>query len=685
MTNGRSISESGERRQNDLFSKASLDQVIQHSKTGHFLPDSIVCTGEQLGECVYLVLRGKCDHRSKSRSGEPRVIESFGVGDTFGGVVNGLPDRLATEVVAVEDSVVMAMRVEDLAKIGAATAGQEVFTPDKLPDATNTTFYFSGSKNRMVNLVFLGDRLPAQKIAESVASQLRVETGESVVLVEFIAGETVGSTRPGKYEHKLDGLATLPGDTFRDELGLYRLRLKLSAEPPDPEVTGELFRKLRRRFRSVLVSLPAGKMPDSYLQACILKSDVTHFFLRPAEEDLLRLDLQLHELRSQAKSPVPLDLKAVLCLAQNEPAGTFDEQIIDIGMPSPALIRGCPVPDRPGEPVPRGGVDKGVFIADVRRLARGIGDCLVGLALSSGGAKGFAHIGVIQVLEENGLDVDVVVGASMGAYVGSIWTCGHDGGTLEGLAREMEVKRAMWGLIDPVIIPWQGILRGYAVKRRLQRSIGTSQFSDLVKPFRVVAAHLDTMARKIFSTGEVATAVHASIAVPGICIPVRIGGEVYVDGGIVDPVPTDVLQEMGVRKIIAVNTIPTSERIQQCLQAEHDLARLHPKKSRSFIRKMLPSKMYINHYTDGNVLEILMHSTHGAQMRLAEASSRRADVDLRPDICDDRWMDFRNPGLYIKAGREVALRHLDELKSLINGTGATHEHEPAPKTLANAV
>jgi NTE family protein len=189
----------------------------------------------------------------------------------------------------------------------------------------------------------------------------------------------------------------------------------------------------------------------------------------------------------------------------------------------------------------------------------------------------------------------------------------------------------------------------------------------------------------VFSPGVVASAVHASIGVPGIFIPVRIGEEVYVDGGIVDPVPTDVLQEMGVRKIIAVNTIPTPEQIHQCLQVERELARLNPNKSRSLIRKLLPSKMYINHYTDGNVLEILMHSTHGAQMRLAEASSRRADIALHPDICDDRWMDFRNPGLYINAGREVALQHLDEIKSLLSRKGASHENEPAPKSLAKII
>ena len=116
-----------------------------------------------------------------------------------------------------------------------------------------------------------------------------------------------------------------------------------------------------------------------------------------------------------------------------------------------------------------------------RRLAREISGRLVGVALSSGAAKGFAHIGVIQVLEENGIEVDVVAGASIGAYIGALWTYGHDGTELEGLARELESRWGFWGLLDPVFPPRQGFLRGFALRKRLMRSIGDARFADLVR------------------------------------------------------------------------------------------------------------------------------------------------------------------------------------------------------------
>src|SRR5258708_7439595 len=280
------------------------------------------------------------------------------------------------------------------------------------------------------------------------------------------------------------------------------------------------------------------------------------------------------------------------------------------------FVRGCPGRD--------GTKDAGAptalmaaFRADLRRLVREICGRLVGLALSSGAAKGFAHIGVIQVLEENGIEVDVVAGASMGAYVGALWTHGCDGCELERLSRELEGAWTFWTLIDPAFPPRRGFLRGFAVKRRLMRSIGHAHFADLARPLRVVAANLATLERVVFSSGEVATAVHASTAVPGICVPVTVDGETYTDGGIVDPLPVDILREMGVARVIAVNVIPTPDRIRCAIQAELQLKLQNETNGFKLFRKALPLNRQVNYFARGNVLEILMRSVHGAQIRMA--------------------------------------------------------------------
>ncbi|HSU53880.1 MAG TPA: patatin-like phospholipase family protein, partial [Candidatus Dormibacteraeota bacterium] len=320
------------------------------------------------------------------------------------------------------------------------------------------------------------------------------------------------------------------------------------------------------------------------------------------------------------------------------------------------FIRDCPELGRPA-PAPSTALKR-----DVRFMARQVSGHLLGLALSSGAAKGFAHIGVIQVLEENGIEVDVAAGSSMGAYVGSLWAQGNDGQTLEKLARELEGRWTVWSLVDPIFPPRQGFLGGFAIKRRLMRTLGTARFADLQRPFRVVAANLETLERKVFSSGEVATAVHASIAVPGICVPVMIDGEAYVDGGIVAPLPVDVLREMGVTRVIAVDVIPTPDRIRQGLDAERAVAARAQR--RGIFRRKNPINQQLNYFARGNLFEVLMRSIQGAQIRIAAASSREADLVLRPEIRDDRWLDFRTPGKFIQLGREVTELHLEEIKQL---------------------
>src|SRR5947208_10378994 len=207
------------------------------------------------------------------------------------------------------------------------------------------------------------------------------------------------------------------------------------------------------------------------------------------------------------------------------------------------------------------------------------------------------------------------------------------------------------------------------------RSIGNSRFADMAKPLRVVAGELATLDRVVFAGGEVATAVHASMAVPGVCVPLMIDGVAYIDGGVVDPLPADVLREMGVSQVIAVDVIPTPDRMRAALAAEQELARQKPR--RKWFRKVLPVNQQLNYFAPGNLFEILMRSVHGAQIRLAEASCRLADLVLRPEVCDDRWMDCANPGRVIALGRQAAEKHLEEIKQLVAKKEGTHENQPA--------
>jgi NTE family protein len=523
------------------------------------------------------------------------------------------------------------------------------------------------SQGRVVSLTFLSRRLPASSISEPLAQSLHSETGASVVLVRLAnAGNLVDLNErpfsnlayPGR-NRQLPPLA--PTDA-----GFYLFNVGISNESLQDGWVESLLDQLRRRFDYVLIEMVTEELTAPMLFQFLLHSDTGYMLVRASNDDVYHLDLLVRELNPQLNNS-SVELKPVLCLCEGEVVDGYDALIQRVAGSVEVFVRGCiKAPDDHGRPTSS-------FYADVRRMARGISHSLVGLALSSGAAKGLSHIGVIQVLEENGIDIDVVAGSSMGAYVGAIWAAGFDGHKLEELAREMESKWALLRLIDPAFPPRQGFLRGYAIKKRLMKSIGHLRFAELQRPFRALATNLDTLERVVFSRGEVAEAVHASIAVPGICVPVKIDGETYVDGGIVDPLPVDVLREMGVSRIIAVNAIPTPDRIRYCRQAEQELAQLSPKRAREVVSQLIPIGTHLNYFSRGNIMEILLRSIHGAQVWMAEALGRGADIVLRPEISDDRWIDFREPTRFIQPGRKIAERYLDEIKALTARKVTKHE------------
>ncbi len=532
---------------------------------------------------------------------------------------------------------------------------------------------------QVVALAFLDGRIPNSLTSEQLARALCAETETSVVLVRLERQNgTDGTEGVAPSEPYLNGEFHMPPEVQKADAGFHSLVLGVRNDPPSPAGIASLVGQLSRHFRHVLIQTQVDNPPAPWLFELLRHSDLAYLFVKPTTEQIHQLDVVMREARTQCANS-DVQVKPVVCVAEGERVDGFDTVIDRVAGPAHWYLRNCPgLEGIKDEKLQKG--PAGLFRADLRRVARDIGGLLIGLALSSGAAKGFAHIGVIQVLEENGIEVDVVAGTSMGSYVGSLWAYGCDGRELERLARELETRWALWSLVDPAFPPRRGFLRGFAVKNRLMRTYSHARFADMPRPLRILAANLATLERVVFSSGEVATAVHASSAVPGICVPVTIDGETYTDGGIVDPLPVDVLREMGATKIIAVNVIPAPDRIRRGIEME--LARRRGTNWHRLFRKSLPIKAQMSYFARGNLVEILMRSVHSGQIRMAEASCLQADVVLRPEIYDDRWLDYRYPGKFIALGRQAAEQHLEEIKSLVGGKEVGHESKLASEPVA---
>ena len=172
----------------------------------------------------------------------------------------------------------------------------------------------------------------------------------------------------------------------------------------------------------------------------------------------------------------------------------------------------------------------------------------IGLALGGGAARGFAHIGVIQVLEEAGIQPDLVVGTSAGSLVAALYAAGRPGTELARVALAMDESA-----ITDWSFPGRGLIRGEALARYVREQTGGKTIEQLPLPLGIVATDLDSGLPMLFQRGDVGMAVRASSAVPAVFQPVKIGSREYVDGGLVSPVPVRFARQMGAELVIAVD------------------------------------------------------------------------------------------------------------------------------------
>ncbi len=174
----------------------------------------------------------------------------------------------------------------------------------------------------------------------------------------------------------------------------------------------------------------------------------------------------------------------------------------------------------------------------------------VGLALGGGAARGFAHIGVLRVLEENGIVPDVIVGTSIGAVAGGCYAYSQLG-AFEDWARGLNA-RGVLGYLD-ISLGGSGLISGDRLAKRLELALGDVAIEDLPRQFAAIATELGTGHEIWLTRGRLIHALRASYALPGIFNPIRVGGRWLVDGALVNPVPVSAARALGARLVIAVN------------------------------------------------------------------------------------------------------------------------------------
>ena len=173
-------------------------------------------------------------------------------------------------------------------------------------------------------------------------------------------------------------------------------------------------------------------------------------------------------------------------------------------------------------------------------------DIKIGLALGSGGAKGFAELGALFALEQNGITFDYIAGTSIGSIIGAFIAYGYNSTEIFELLRRIEVKDIVYAS-DKITDLVSGVFRV------IDRNIGSINIEELKKPFACIATEKETEKEKVFSSGNVAKALAASSSYPPVLRPVKIDGVYYIDGAFINSIPADVVKKMGADYIIGID------------------------------------------------------------------------------------------------------------------------------------
>ena len=623
--------------------------------------DLVVCENDP-GDALYAVVSGRLQAYTRLKSGRERVFATYCNGDCFGEMPLLSGETQWASVRALNDSVLLKIPRDGFNTIVNRDPRVAVSFMQRMGHRIKE-LREEKHRAKWSTIIALYSAAPGAGktlLATNLVASLARETGEPVLLLDFsgrqhgvslVSCERLGS-RNGS---GLDGLVV------HNPLGYDRLNLQLLGDEKEQHMIAPLFGVLVKRYDYVMVELPNEASPA--VMECMVQSDKIYVIAKNQDDHLYKTRLLLQELtgRSPGKS-VQAKAKVIITAVCETCAPTVDEVERKVGQEVSYLLRWIPevervetvdgvcyVLRRPMEP----------YSLVVRRMARELGNVLVGLALGTGAARGLAHVGVIRILEREGIAIDVVSGSSMGSLVAAAWAVGKSADEMEEIALRIKGRRAFLKLLDPMF-PGSGIIRGMRVQNFLHTIVDDLTFADTLIPLKIVASDLNTMEETVFEQGKLIDAIRASISIPGVFRPVTSNGHTLIDGGITDPVPVHILTRAGVSKIIAVNTIPNVDEMKQRERYRAEVSNHKGREPRGAMHETGPVVE-----TPTSIINIYMRSMHVMQSRMAEESCANADVVLRPMVQEAVWYDFYHPERYIRAGEAAAEAALPKLKELV--------------------
>ena len=452
--------------------------------------------------------------------------------------------------------------------------------------------------------------------------KLKEQPAKEIICIQIISSEErnahfIPEASPQGSQDKI----MLLRDFKENALGDYIIRGKadylcIRADSEDKFLP--LLNFLSESYHFILYEIP-HKFLERRFDDFIIPAHQIHFILFPQKPELTKAAVLIKELESHN----PLNqkkIKVIFTESFNRENLSFEKKSKLINHPIYVTLP-C--------------FGEKSYSGTLRRISREIGEAALGLALGSGGAYGFSHIGVLKVLEKNNITIDIICGSSVGAMIAALWAADFGIEEIERLSREFGRKIGTFSIMG-FSFPFRGIMKAKRLENILKGIFKNLTFYDLKHTLKIVA--FDFIKRKpiILDNGLIYKAVAASCAFPGIFEPVRLKKNILLDGGILNPLPTKILLKYDTNKIIASNIT---------LSVEQAL-RENCKRSRF------------------NIFDFIFGSIETMQQQFIEQAVKIADVVIHTNLEGLGWMEFEKIGEFIKRGEAAAGEKLEEIKKL---------------------
>ena len=626
-----------------IFSRPELEAAEQLFKEVSYAKDDVVIRIGEPGDIFYVVLDGELDVWDASQP--PRQTGSLKRGDYFGemALLQG-GKRTATVTVA---------RRARLLAIDKP-AFEQLFLSN--PKAIE---HFARVLSKRLAGLTRGDRIQRGTTTISVASRrglkgetmvaralaaiLRQITSTDVIYVEVRPGAEAAD--PTILDLLSDSLDAAPrkfasGAAGRD--GAPTLLKIAMHEGRDPERYGHLLSNLVSKLSDTFafIVLDLGSEVTGLIESAPAYSDVFVALVDKPGDDAgfastrsMKL-LRVINLYNETSRPVAINSSEPFVLPRSS---VFARPIDDAS----EFIRTNPR-SAPGLPI--------------HRLAHKLLGTSIGLALGGGAAFGLAHIGVLKVLDDAGVPIDLVAGCSQGSIVAVGYASGLTPSEMIDIACDLGNKRNFLAGADPTFFTKPGILNGQRIVTMMRPYLkGKETFDHLLLPCRTIATDIESGERVAIGTGKLETAYRASSAVPMVMTPVRIGDRVLVDGGVADPVPAEVTRDMGADLTIAVNVVPRLKRGGETVISSWYRT----------LNAFNPLSYLVESEDMPSMFDIVMNSMQTLQYELGNFKAISADVLINPDLSDFTWIEYYRAEELIARGVDAATRALPAIEKAV--------------------